>query len=71
MDKQSIVEWIKKNERQAKVFIIGVYGFVMLLLFACHPRDFTPVDNERVLAYTKSNQKKELGAKLKAMNFLN
>ena len=64
MNKQSIVEWIKKNERQAKVFIIGFYGFVMLLLYACHPPDFTPVDNERVLAYTKANQKKGIGCQI-------
>ena len=64
MNKQSIVEWIKKNEKQAKVFIIGFYGFVMLLLYVCHPRDFTPVDNERVLAYTKANQKEGIGCQI-------
>jgi hypothetical protein len=58
MNKQQIVEWIKKNERQAKVFIIGFYGFVMLLMFACYPQNFTPDDNERVLSQTKSNHKK-------------
>ncbi len=57
MDKQSIVEWIKKNEREAKVFIIGFYGFVMLLMFAFYPRDFSSFYNERELSQTKSNYK--------------
>ena len=57
MNKQSIVEWIKKNERQAKVFIIGFYGFVMLLMFASYPRDFSSFYNERELSQTKSNYK--------------
>ena len=57
MNKQQIVKWIKKNERQAKVFIIGFYGFVMLLLFAYHPHDFASFYNEQVLSQTKSNYK--------------
>lgn len=57
MNTQQIVKWIKNNEREAKVFVIGFYGFIMLLQFACHPQDFSSAYSEQVLSQTKSNYK--------------